>query len=177
MDLSITAKKAAQAISRLWVGAQNDALYLIDRRPGNNDHPVHDAPTNAIAKVYAADDVARRLAACWNACIGVPTSVLETAGSGAPNVREWLNTWYEARRVAPDGDLQRALDLAKKSPGGYAIQHADGKTWRTMDSIGMPDWTEDPREALVLRLRKHADAFAADDPEDVRIVPAPEVAS
>lgn len=53
--------------------------------------------------------------------------------------------------------------------GGYVIQHADGDRWRTLDSIGMPDWTDDEGEALRFALRKHADAWAGEDPEDVRI--------
>jgi len=71
------------------------------------------------------------------------------------------------------------LDLAAKQErleraeagafGGYAIRHADGKRWRTLDSIGVPDWTENEAEALRFSLRAHADAFAGDDPDDVRI--------
>jgi len=39
-----------------FVGAQNDALFIIDRRPAfSNDYPNHDADTEVIAKVY--DDV------------------------------------------------------------------------------------------------------------------------
>lgn len=54
---------------------------------------------------------------------------------------------------------------------GYCIRHADGVRWRTLDSMGMPDWTVDAADALCFSLRHHADAFACDDPEDVRIVP------
>jgi hypothetical protein len=56
-------------------------------------------------------------------------------------------------------------------PSGYCIRHADGARWRTLDSMGMPDWTADESEALCFSLRHHADAFAGDDPDDVRIVP------
>src|SRR5262249_9083704 len=55
----------------------------------------------------------------------------------------------------------------------FRIVHADGKRWRTLDSIGMPDWTDDPKMALTMTLRMHADAFAGDDPEDVRIEEVP----
>jgi len=61
--------------------------------------------------------------------------------------------------------------LTAQPPAGYRIRHADGLRWRTLDSMGMPDWTEDEAEALCFSLRHHADAFACDDPEDVRIVP------
>lgn len=66
-----------------------------------------------------------------------------------------------------------ALRQQLEAFGGYVIQHADGSRWRTLDSIGMPDWTDVESEALRFGLRKHADAFAGEDPEDVRIVPAP----
>ena len=51
----------------------------------------------------------------------------------------------------------------------FVIEHADGKKWRTIDSTGMPDWAFNKEEALSFSLRKHADAFACDDPDDVRI--------
>ena len=39
-----------------YVGAQNDALYIIDRRPAQgNDYPNHEADTACIARVF--DDV------------------------------------------------------------------------------------------------------------------------
>lgn len=53
---------------------------------------------------------------------------------------------------------------------GWCIRHADEKRWRTMDTIGMPDWTDDPAKALVCRLKEHVEAYAADDEDDVRIV-------
>ena len=37
---------------RWYVGAQNDALYIIDQKPSmNNDYPNHDAKTEPLAKV------------------------------------------------------------------------------------------------------------------------------
>lgn len=67
--------------------------------------------------------------------------------------------------------LRDALELAQAgSFGGYVIEHADGTRWRTLDSIGMPDWTDDRMKALCFSLREHADTFAGEDPEDVRIV-------
>lgn len=53
---------------------------------------------------------------------------------------------------------------------GFVIAHVQGKKWRTLDSIGMPKWTTNINEALCFRLRKHADVFGADDPDDVRIL-------
>lgn len=52
---------------------------------------------------------------------------------------------------------------------GYVLAHADGERWRTLDSMGAPAWTNKIEEALCFRLRKHADLFATDDPDDVRI--------
>jgi len=52
----------------------------------------------------------------------------------------------------------------------WSIQHADGRRWRTLDPIGMADWTEDPDLALAFSRREHANIFASDDPEDVRII-------
>ena len=56
---------------------------------------------------------------------------------------------------------------------GYCIRHVDGR-WRTLDSIGMPDWTDKESDALCFRRREHADACAADDPDEDRIVEASE---
>lgn len=61
--------------------------------------------------------------------------------------------------------------LESQQPTGYCIRHVDGMRWRTLDSMGFPDWTTVEAEALCFSLRSHADAFACDDPEDVRIVP------
>ena len=52
---------------------------------------------------------------------------------------------------------------------GYCIRHVDGR-WRTLDTMGMPDWTHNPEHALCFRRVEHAHAFAEDDPDDVRIV-------
>ena len=67
--------------------------------------------------------------------------------------------------------------LSAQPPAGYCIRHVDGVRWRTLDSMGMPEWTDDEAQALCFSLRHHADAFAGDDPEDVRIVPRPIVRS
>ena len=53
----------------------------------------------------------------------------------------------------------------------FAIQHSDGKRWRTIGPLGIPEFTEDKTDALICQKRAHADCFACDDPEDVRIVP------
>jgi hypothetical protein len=61
--------------------------------------------------------------------------------------------------------------------GGFLIQHASRPLWRTLDTAGMPDWTGDPAQALRIGLKKHAMAFALDDPEDVQIVLASQAVS
>lgn len=52
---------------------------------------------------------------------------------------------------------------------GFVIAHSDGLRWRTLDGMGCPDWTFDINDALCFSRRYHADIFAQDDPEDVRI--------
>lgn len=53
----------------------------------------------------------------------------------------------------------------------YRIEHPDGIRFRTMDEMGDTYWTDDPAKALTFGLSEHAHAFAAEDPEDVRIKP------
>ena len=70
--------------------------------------------------------------------------------------------------------LVTARDLAEKASTalastGYCIRHTDGR-WMTLDTLGMPDWTNDPDRALCFRRREHADLFATDCGEPVRIV-------
>lgn len=56
MNTNSTSGQSAHTAGPWFVGAQNDALYIIDRRPAHdNDYPNHDADADCIAKVY--DDV------------------------------------------------------------------------------------------------------------------------
>lgn len=64
------------ACTRMFLGSKNDALFIIDRRPGSNDHPNHDAPTEPIAQVYG-ENAARRLVAALNACLGMSIADIE----------------------------------------------------------------------------------------------------
>jgi len=75
-----------------------------------------------------------------------------------------------AKRWAPAGVLP-TIPMA-----GYRIRLASG-AWRTMDSIGMPDETDDEGKALCFSLREHAETFAQDDPDEVSIVPPAPVLS
>jgi hypothetical protein len=112
-----------------------------------------------------------RIAASWNTCIRMSTDTLNLAGTeNAPDAREWFDTWAT---VAGDEQafVHELVRLRHCPPTGYVIELAGGGKWRTLDSIGMPDWTDKIEEALCVSLRAHADAYAADDPEDVRIVP------
>lgn len=90
-------------------------------------------------------------------------------------MHEWADSVTQERIDHFEHEIDAKLQLlgfaTQAFVRGYCITHADGGRWRTMDTIGMPDWTTDKRDALCFSLRKHADAFAADDPEDVRIVP------
>ncbi len=85
---------------------------------------------------------------------------------------EWLRTQAEHEHYAYVALREWAELKAKAELGfsGWAIRHSDEKRWRTMDSLGMPDWTEDPEKALVCKLKEHIELYAQDDPEDVRIV-------
>lgn len=51
-------------MSDFYIGAQNDALYIIQGKPpaASNDHPDHDADRAVVAKVYD-EDLARHLIA------------------------------------------------------------------------------------------------------------------
>lgn len=87
----------------------------------------------------------------------------------------WLDAYTDTEplHLVPDAVKQvltvmRAL-LAEPPRTLFRIVHADGKRWRTMDSIGMPDWTDDPGKALTTTLRDHIERYAEDDPEDVRV--------
>lgn len=51
----------------------------------------------------------------------------------------------------------------------FYIEDVAGVMFRTLDGNGMPAWTSDRNEALGFTNHYHADVFAADDPEDVRI--------
>lgn len=66
--------------------------------------------------------------------------------------------------------LRRSFATQPAQAVGFSIRHVDGR-WRTLDSIGMPDWTNESAQALCFSLREHADRYAEDDPEDVRIIP------
>lgn len=103
-------------------------------------------------------------------CMPIPFNLLVAA---ARAIYVWIRWGY---RTVPgstrDAYGQGYMD-GRQSPlreqVGFALQHSDGIRWRTLDGIGMPDWTDDPNEALVFRSRDHADRFGADDPDDVRI--------
>ena len=53
----------------------------------------------------------------------------------------------------------------------WRIEHVDGKRFRTLDTMGLPEWTTDPEKALTFGLSEHAHAFSADDHDDVHIRP------
>lgn len=62
-----------------YVGVQNDQTYIVAGEPPaeGNDYPNHQADRTVIAKVYLNDRSAQRIAACVNACIGIPTERLK----------------------------------------------------------------------------------------------------
>lgn len=140
-----------------------------------------DPPVGVRVNFDEETEFLRRVVAALNACRDMPTETLNVAGTaGAPGVREWFDTWGEAHKYAPDGDVKVLRDdydrlvaenmrLRATPAAGFVIEHANGGRWRTLDTIGMPDWTDNVEKALMFSLREHADAFSCDDPEDVRI--------
>jgi hypothetical protein len=84
----------------------------------------------------------------------------------APKVRALLNDASTVMWAAAEALSTESETVAS----GWAIQHADRKRWRTMDTLGCPDWTDDPAKALVCRLKEHIELYAQDDDEDIRIV-------
>lgn len=112
----------------------------------------------ALSSIERTNEQGEGLIGCWNALV----FALENELSETNRVLKYVQKVSDL--------LPRRTPPSAIEPSGWCIRHTDGR-WRTMDSLGMPDWTDDPKEALCLRLRKHADAYAADDPDDVRIVP------
>lgn len=52
----------------------------------------------------------------------------------------------------------------------YRIEHAvTPAQWRTLDTAGGYDWTNDSSEALTFTMKQHAALFAVDDPDQVKI--------
>jgi hypothetical protein len=93
----------------------------------------------------------------------LPVSEHDNESSACDQIFTIANHWRERELALVTA---RSETQARK---GWAIRHVDGR-WRTMDTLGMPDWTDDQAKALCCRLREHVDAYAADDPDDVRIV-------
>jgi hypothetical protein len=81
-----------------------------------------------------------------------------------------LHIFSESQLVGVPATIVPSIGTSDQVHYGYAIRHADGKRWRTMDSIGCPDWTEDLDKALVVTIREHIDLLAQDDLEDVRVI-------
>jgi hypothetical protein len=136
---------------------------------------VNGGPVLSVPKDSPFYPMLERLAASWNTCVRMSLDTLAIAGAfredrSGPDAREWFDTWFTVQGDA-DAFVHELTRLRHCPPTGYVIELAGGGKWRTLDSIGMPDWTDKIEEALCVSLRAHADAYAADDPEDVRIVP------
>lgn len=107
---------------------------------------------NGRTPVLLLEDEYRRAAASVSAFGNMPTAQIEGM---ARTVQDLLN---------------QIVRLNYAPATGYVIEHVEGGRWRSMDTIGLADWTDDINKALCVTLREHADAFSADDPEDVRIM-------
>ncbi len=95
---------AKATVTELYVGAQNDALYLIDKRPSlsGDDRPWHDREAKVVAKVYDGKD-AGPLAAAFNALPGL-LNEMEKLRSEA---RE-----FKSKLVEPYSDCSDDVPLA-----------------------------------------------------------------
>lgn len=133
---------------------------------------------NINAAVPISDDTTITLdirllsAAMHSQCIGQSFS---TVVGAAMNVLLNCATKYPDRNVRAGIAVALHNLAVRVNPevGGWVIEYADGGRWRTMDSLGLPDWTDDSDKALCFRDRGHADLFALDDSEDVRVRTAP----
>lgn len=118
-----------------YVGAQNDALYIVAGRPPalNNDYPVHDADRTLIAAMkgdsYRIDSAnAKRIAACVNAMQGIDDnnglfakgnsvrrviSSLEIRRATAEQQRDELLSALEALASTFDPDAQSMYEFAR----------------------------------------------------------------
>lgn len=102
-----------------FVGAQNDALYIIDRNPASsNDYPNHEADCEAIAKVYdnvrgvsAADHAA--LIAAAPEMLSVIRALVDDLVCMLPSVRDDLG-WQVHNE---EGTLKRAKSIITKATG------------------------------------------------------------
>lgn len=56
---------------------------------------------------------ARRVRVCVNACVGVPSSVLETAESGGPNAAEWFRDWSALPAEAHELGVKEWIEAQK----------------------------------------------------------------
>lgn len=97
---------------------------------------------------------------------GKETHVLLHEDKFEPELMYLLNDGIHSDMLALLSALEKPPQVSEH---GYCIRHVDGR-WRTVDTLGMPDWTDDPEFALCFRLPEHAHIFATDDPDDVRIV-------
>lgn len=133
----------------------------------------HSAPSTTPRKAVPYEDILEQIAHVERNGIDLKKFGGDNVSEGrcrelaALFLREWITSEEMRLRLV---ELDAALSATARS--GWAIQHVDGR-WRTIDTIGMPDFTDDAAKALVCRLREHVVAYAADDPEDVRIVEVP----
>jgi hypothetical protein len=99
---------------KVYVGAQNDCLYIIDRQPAlNNDYPNHDANVSPIAKIYDNNqELADRIASLWNAADGMPTEEAVKYIEHGREMEEFIRTLAKRGKNSVPKVLAKSL-LAK----------------------------------------------------------------
>lgn len=129
---------------RAYVGAQNDALYIVlgEAPASTNDYPCHDADRTAIAKVYSEQD-ARRLVACWNACEGMQDPEAEVAALRKDSEYLMASERLRAQAIEQRNELLAVaenLEISCPDDDGlvWLILHGKGTTGRAMFQLGKP---------------------------------------
>jgi hypothetical protein len=146
--------KANLAVVREGVKVMRNALTMI--RDESFSGCAYDWAKQALEDVEALQAGSGRLTPQSESAPSVPLGLLDLC--------------KRCRETAVNAMLNAAPSVESATPRkGWAIRNTDGR-WRTMDTIGMPDYTDDEAKALVCRLREHIERYAEDDLDDIRIV-------
>lgn len=113
--MSESKREAAHTPGPWFVGAQNDALYILDRRPAHdNDYPDHEADVGCIAKVY--DDIRDAEIGRANAALiaRAPDMAAEVEALGAEVGAKQARIDALMLEFCPDADSERLKSALTK---------------------------------------------------------------